>query len=118
MDGVLGDELSFRRGVPCRRRTHRGDRAEPRRDSMLKTVLVSLLAASLSAAFVAPAFAAPGIKVAQAAAPKAAAPKQLTPQQQKMKDCAAKWQAEKAKSGVKGRAAYRKFLSGCLKAPA
>jgi hypothetical protein len=35
-----------------------------------------------------------------------------------MKDCGAKWQAEKAKTGVKGRAAYRKFVSECLKAPA
>jgi hypothetical protein len=85
---------------------------------MLKTVFASLIAGSLSAAFVAPTFAAPDIKVAQATAPKAAAPKQLTPQQQKMKDCGAKWQAEKAKTGVKGRAAYRKFVSECLKAPA
>jgi hypothetical protein len=84
---------------------------------MLKTVCASLLAASLLAAFVSSTLAAPEIRVAQAAAPKAA-PKQLTPQQQKMKDCAAKWQDEKAKTGVKGRAAYRKFLSTCLKAPA
>jgi hypothetical protein len=38
-----------------------------------------------------------------------------TPQQQKMKDCAAKWKDEKAKTGAKGRAAYRTFMSGCLK---
>ena len=50
---------------------------------------------------------------------KAEVKKQLTPQQQKMKDCAAKWQEEKAKTGAKGRAAYRKFMSDCLKkAPA
>jgi len=41
--------------------------------------------------------------------------KKLTPQQQKMKDCGAKWQEEKKAKGVKGRAAYRKFLSTCLK---
>jgi hypothetical protein len=39
-----------------------------------------------------------------------------TPQQQKMKDCAAKWKDEKAKTGAKGREAYRTFMSGCLKA--
>jgi hypothetical protein len=44
-----------------------------------------------------------------------APPKPLTPQQQKMKDCAAKWQDEKAKTGVKGRTAYRKFMGDCLK---
>jgi hypothetical protein len=32
-----------------------------------------------------------------------------------MKDCAAKWQEEKAKTGAKGRATYRKFMSDCLK---
>jgi len=41
--------------------------------------------------------------------------KKLTVQQQRMKDCAVKWKAEKAKTGVKGRDAYRKFLSACLK---
>jgi hypothetical protein len=42
--------------------------------------------------------------------------KKTTPQQQKMKDCAGKWKDEKAKTGAKGRAAYRTFMSGCLKA--
>ncbi|HVY58233.1 MAG TPA: PsiF family protein [Xanthobacteraceae bacterium] len=41
--------------------------------------------------------------------------KKVTAQQQKMKDCAVKWKDEKAKTGVKGREAYRKFLSTCLK---
>ena len=41
--------------------------------------------------------------------------KPLTPQQQKMKDCAASWKDEKAKTGAKGRDAYRKYMSGCLK---
>jgi hypothetical protein len=41
--------------------------------------------------------------------------KKLTPQQQKMKDCAAKWQDEKKAKKVSGRDAYRKFMSGCLK---
>ena len=53
-----------------------------------------------------------------AVAPSIAEEKKVAPQQQKMKDCGAKWQAEKAKTGVKGRAAYRKFVSECLKAPA
>ncbi|MBI3435426.1 MAG: hypothetical protein HY056_10175 [Proteobacteria bacterium] len=42
--------------------------------------------------------------------------KKLTPQQQKMKDCAGKWREEKKLKDVKGRAAYNKFMSGCLKA--
>jgi hypothetical protein len=33
-------------------------------------------------------------------------------------ECNAKWTEEKAKSGAKGRTAYRKFLGECLKAPA
>jgi Ni/Co efflux regulator RcnB len=41
--------------------------------------------------------------------------KKPTAQQQKMKDCAAKWKDEKAKTGAKGREAYRTFMSGCLK---
>jgi len=41
--------------------------------------------------------------------------KTITPQQQKMKDCAAKWKDEKAKTDAKGREAYSKFMSGCLK---
>ncbi len=45
----------------------------------------------------------------------AAAEKKLTPQQQKMKDCGAKWQDHKKAASVKGKAEYRKFLSGCLK---
>lgn len=47
--------------------------------------------------------------------PAKAAEKKLTPQQQKMKDCAAKWKDEKATKKVSGRAAYNKFMSGCLK---
>jgi hypothetical protein len=35
---------------------------------------------------------------------------------EKMKDCAAKWKDEKAKTGAKGREAYRTYMSGCLKA--
>ena len=48
-------------------------------------------------------------------APKAAK-KELTPQQQKMKDCAAKWQDEKKAKNVSGRKAYNEFMSKCLKA--
>ena len=45
----------------------------------------------------------------------AKAAKPLTAQQQKMKDCGAKWQDEKKAKGVKCKAAYQTFLSGCLK---
>jgi hypothetical protein len=44
--------------------------------------------------------------------------KSLTPQQQKMKVCAGQWTEEKTKTGEKGRTAYRKFMSQCLKKPA
>jgi hypothetical protein len=54
--------------------------------------------------------------LAVAGAPMASAEDKPTPpQQQKMKDCAAKWKDEKAKTGAKGREAYRTFMSGCLK---
>lgn len=43
------------------------------------------------------------------------AKKPLTAQQQKMKDCGAKWQEEKKAKGVKGREAWNKFRSVCLK---
>ena len=55
---------------------------------------------------------------ASTAAPsdKAAKPKRpLTAQQQKMKDCGAKWQEEKRTKGVKGREAWNKFRSECMK---
>jgi hypothetical protein len=52
------------------------------------------------------------------AATEAKTEKKLTPQQQKMKDCAVKWKEEKATKKVSGRAAYNKFMSGCLKNPA
>jgi hypothetical protein len=45
----------------------------------------------------------------------AANPQPLSPQQQQMQDCAAKWKEEKANSSAKGRAAYNKFMSACLK---
>jgi len=51
-----------------------------------------------------------------AAGPMASAEeKKTTSQQQKMKDCAANWKEEKAKTGVTGGDAYHKFMSGCLK---
>jgi hypothetical protein len=50
------------------------------------------------------------------ALPGIAQEKTASPQQQKMKDCAVKWKDEKAKTGVKGREAYRTFLSSCMKA--
>lgn len=56
------------------------------------------------------------IIAAPIAAPSAIAEeKKLTPQQQKMKDCAGKWQDHKKAANVKGRAEYNKFMSGCLK---
>ncbi len=64
-----------------------------------------MLAAGVTAAF-----------VAVVAVPAASAEdKPATSQQQKMKTCAARWKDEKAKTGAKGRAAYRTFISDCLK---
>jgi hypothetical protein len=41
-----------------------------------------------------------------------------TGQREKLKDCAVKWKDEKATTNAKGRAAYNKFISGCLKGKA
>jgi len=87
------------------------------------TMLKSLFAAALTAAVVVAGAtmpsvsqAAQGIQVAQASQSKAkTTEKKLTPQQQKMKDCAAQWNARKDKTKVKGRKAYNDFMSGCLK---
>jgi Ni/Co efflux regulator RcnB len=65
------------------------------------------VAAVLATAFLAAAIAPAGAQEDQE--------KKLTAQQQKMKDCAAKWKDEKGKTNVKGREAYGKFMSGCLK---
>jgi hypothetical protein len=119
-----GPAAAYRSGDADARRIHRVE------ISMLKY----LLAAAMSAAIVVAGAtvpsvseAAPGIQVAQATQPKSsdskskssksskAAEKKLTPQQQKMKDCAGKWNARPDKSKVKGRDAYRKFMSVCLK---
>jgi len=70
---------------------------------MSNNVIAVALAAALAISL------APGTTVAETAAPN-----QPTPQQQKMKDCGAKWQEEKTKTGVKGGTAYRKFMSECL----
>ncbi len=68
-------------------------------------MIKAALAAAVTAAF-----------FAVAAAPTASAQdKTPTPQQQKMKACAAQWKDEKAKTGAKGREAYRTFMNGCLK---
>ena len=81
---------------------------------MLKRVLAAALAAGLVVAVAPPGLAASDMRVAEAAPSKL-----LTPQQQKMKDCAGKWQDEQTTTGVKARTAYRKFMSECLKkAPA
>ena len=82
---------------------------------MLKNVLAAALAAGLVVALVPPAVAGAAVAQPDMRVAEAAAPKPLTPQQQKMKDCGAKWQEEKAKTGVKGGTAYRKFISECLK---
>ena len=89
---------------------------------MLKAVIASMLAFAL-VSLALPASPAKsqtgGAAPATSQAPSTtAAPKAVTPQRQRMKDCAAKWKEEKTNTGVKGRAAYNKFMRGCLKKPA
>src|SRR5262249_53190399 len=79
---------------------------------MLKSVLAAALAAGLVVALAPPGLAGSAIRLAQTALPK-----RWRPQRQKVKDCGGKGQDEKAKTGVKGRAAYRKFMGDCLKKP-
>jgi ABC-type glycerol-3-phosphate transport system substrate-binding protein len=93
---------------------------------MLKRLLVAATAVALIAAPVASAYAQATTtekakttakpKTEKAQTEKVAKP--LTPQQQKMKDCAAKWNEEKTVKKVSGRAAHNKFMSGCLKGTA
>ena len=89
---------------------------------MLKTLVRSVLALALlglalppSPAWSQTGGAAPATSPTPGTAP---APKALSPHRQKMKDCAAKWKEEKTSTGAKGRAAYNKFMRGCLKKPA
>ena len=81
---------------------------------MSKGIVAAALAAGLLAALPPLSFAVAQVRMAEEAAPKTKT-KQPTPQQQKMKDCAAKWGDEKAKTKAKGSTAYRKFMSNCLK---
>src|SRR5262245_32646377 len=85
--------------------------------AMLKKAVATALALALVAPLVPVSFAAPEPRMAEAAGPKEKA-KPLTPQRQKRKDCAARWPEEKARTGVKGRKAYRKFMRECLKTTA
>ena len=73
--------------------------------------MTKYFATALAIAFVAAT--APGLAQTPDAAEKPA--KKLSTQQQKMKECGAKWKDEKAAKNVKGREAYRNFISGCLK---
>ena len=92
---------------------------------MLKRLLVAATAVALIAAPVASAYAqATTTEKAKTAKPKTEkaktekVAKPLTPQQQKMKDCAAKWNEEKTEKNVRGRAEHNKFMSACLKGTA
>jgi hypothetical protein len=76
-----------------------------RRDTMTRTLTAALAVAWLAT----------GMLPATAEDKKPAAEKKVTAQQQRMKDCAAKWKDEKKAKDVKGREAYRTFMSGCLK---
>jgi len=76
-------------------------------------IMTKYFVAALVTAFVAASSAAPGI--AQTGDKTEKQEKKLSTQQQKMKDYGAKWKEEKAAKNVKGREAYQKFMSACLK---
>ena len=90
---------------------------------MTKTLVGLLVSGLLSTALVAAPLAAlaqdaPKVIAAKADTAddaKAAAKRPLTAQQLKLKDCGAKWQEEKKSKGVKGRDAWNKFRSDCLR---
>jgi hypothetical protein len=90
---------------------------------MTKTIFGLLVTGLLSSALLAAPYAAlaqdaPKTLAAaktDAADEKAAAKRPLTAQQLKLKECGAKWQEEKKAKGVKGREAWNKFRSDCLK---
>jgi hypothetical protein len=88
---------------------------------MLKMVVTAAVAVALVAAVAPLSVAGPKFvstsRMAEASGSKEKA-KPLSPQQQKRRDCAAKWPDQKAKTGVKGRKAYRKFLRECLRTTA
>jgi len=85
---------------------------------MFKHLLAAAMATALIAAPLALAPALAQAKTEKSDKTEKKAAKKLTPQQQKMKDCAGKWKEEKAAKKVSGRAAYNKFMSGCLKGSA
>jgi hypothetical protein len=91
---------------------------------MTKTIFGLLVSGLLSTALIAAPYAAiaqdapktlAAAKTDGADDSKAAAKQPLTAQQLKLKDCGAKWQEEKKAKGVKGRDAWNKFRSDCLK---
>ena len=86
---------------------------------MLKCLGAAAIAVALIALPAAPSLAQTATEKTDKKATKqtaATSEKKMTPQQQKMKDCAGKWGDYKKEKSVKGRAEYRKFMSGCLKA--
>ena len=91
---------------------------------MTKSILAPLLAGLLATAIVAApmsALAQDAPKAVAAAKPETAddarsdTKRPLTAQQLKLKDCGAKWQDEKKAKGVKGRDAWNKFRSDCMR---
>jgi hypothetical protein len=85
--------------------------------AMLKKIVTAAFALALVVGLEPSSFATPELRLAEATGPKEKV-MPLTPQRQKRKDCAAKWTDEKAKTGAKGRVAYRKFMRECLKGTA
>jgi hypothetical protein len=76
---------------------------------VLKIVVAGAVAVGLAASVPS------GLAAATSKLAEAAGSKPLSPQQQKMQDCATKWKEEKGNSGTKGRTAYNKFMSACMK---
>ena len=82
---------------------------------MLKHLFAAAVACALVTGPAAPSFAQTATETTDKKPAKKPSKKQSA-QQQKMKDCAAKWDDYKKENNVKGRTEHRKFMGECLKA--
>ena len=82
---------------------------------MLKHLFAAAVACALVTAPAVPSLAQTATEKTETKAAKKPSKKQSA-QQQKMKDCAAKWDDYKKEKNVKGRTEHRKFMGECLKA--
>src|SRR5215211_2778143 len=85
-----------------------------RRPAMAKMIVAAACSLALVIAAAASTCASAAPRMAEVNTPSdKAAP--INAQRQKRRECALKWSEQKAKTGVKGRVAYRKFMRECRK---